>query len=170
MSLYACFPYFGFAYYIENKKKLIAAAVDGGNGGILPSSETVENGTYQPLSRPIFIYVNVKSAKKPEVREFIDFYMKKGPALVKEVQYFPLSKEAYALNLKHLDQKKTGTVFGGESKLGMKIGLTTTEYNNLRFKNSKLQWHKRHANKSLNISWGYKTNKLTKNKSLELTI
>lgn len=113
--------YFGFAYYVENKKKLKAVAIDGGNGGIYPSAETVENGTYQPLSRPIFIYVNVKSAKKPEVREFIDFYMKEGPALVKEVKYFPLPKSIYALNLEYLDKKKIGTVFGGESKMGMKI-------------------------------------------------
>lgn len=113
--------YFGFAYYVENQKKLKAVSINGGNGGVLPSSETVENGTYQPLSRPIFIYVNVKVAKKPEVREFIDFYMTKGPALVKEVQYFPLPKSVYALNLQHLDNKKIGTVFGGESKMGMKI-------------------------------------------------
>ena len=113
--------FFGFAYYIENKKKLNAVAVDGGNGGVLPSFATVENGTYQPLSRPIFIYVNVKSAKRPEVRAFIDFYMKKGPALVKEVKYFPLPKAVYSLNLEHLDKKKVGTVFGGESKMGMKI-------------------------------------------------
>ncbi len=113
--------YFGFAYYVENQKKLSAVAIDGGNGGVHPSAKTVENGTYQPLSRPIFIYVNVKSAKRPEVREFIDFYMKKGPALVKEVKYFPLPKSVYALNLEYLDKKKVGTVFGGESKMGMKI-------------------------------------------------
>jgi len=113
--------FFGFAYYVENMKKLNAVAVDGGNGGVLPSFTTVENGTYQPLSRPIFIYVNVKSAKRPEVRAFIDFYMKEGPALVKEVKYFPLPKAVYSLNLEHLDKKKVGTVFGGESKMGMKI-------------------------------------------------
>ena len=113
--------FFGYAYYVENQKKLNAVAVDGGNGGVLPSDKTVENGTYQPLSRPIFIYVNVKSAKRPEVREFIGFYMKKGPVLVKEVKYFPLPKAVYALNLEHLDKKKVGTVFGGESKMGMKI-------------------------------------------------
>ncbi len=113
--------FFGFAYFVENQKKLNAAAVDGGKGGILPSAKTVEDGTYQPLSRPIFIYVNAKAAKRPAVKEFIDFYMKKGPALVKEVKYFPLPKEAYALNLEHLKKKKIGTVFGGESKMGMKI-------------------------------------------------
>ena len=113
--------FFGFAYYIENQKKLNAVAIDGGNGGVLPSATTVANGTYTPLSRPIFIYVNVKSAQRPEIREFLNFYMKKGPALVKEVKFFPLSKEVYSLNLEHLDKKRIGTVFGGESKMGMKI-------------------------------------------------
>ncbi len=113
--------FFGFAYYIENQKKLNAVAIDGGNGGVLPSAATVANGTYTPLSRPIFIYVNVKSTQRPEIREFLDFYMKKGPALVKEVKFFPLSKEVYSLNLEHLDKKRIGTVFGGESKMGMKI-------------------------------------------------
>ena len=113
--------FFGFAYYVENKKKLKAVAIDAGNGGVLPSYETVANGTYQPLSRPIFIYVSVKAAKRPEVRDLIDFYMTKGPALVEEVKYFPLPKAVYSLNLENLDKKKVGTVFGGESKMGMKI-------------------------------------------------
>ena len=113
--------FFGFAYYVENKKKLNAVAIDAGNGGVLPSYETVANGTYQPLSRPIFIYVNVKAAERPEVRDLIDFYMTKGPALVEEVKYVPLPKAVYSLNLENLDKKKVGTVFGGESKMGMKI-------------------------------------------------
>jgi phosphate transport system substrate-binding protein len=113
--------FFGFAYFVENQKKLNAAAVDGGKGGILPSAKTVADGTYTPLSRPIFIYVSLKAAKRSAVKEFIDFYMKEGPALVKEVKYFPLPKEVYALNLEHLKKKKIGTVFGGESKLGMQI-------------------------------------------------
>ena len=113
--------FFGFAYYVENRKKLNAVAIDAGNGGVLPSYETVANGTYQPLSRPIFIYVNVKAAERPEVRDLIDFYMTKGQALVEEVKYFPLPKAVYSLNLENLDKKKVGTVFGGESKMGMKI-------------------------------------------------
>lgn len=113
--------FFGFAYYIENQKKVNAAAVDNGKGGILPSEETVENGSYQPLSRPIFIYVNAKALDKPEVREFVDFYMKNAPALVKEVKYFPLPAEVYQLNLDHLEKRKIGTVFGGESKIDLKI-------------------------------------------------
>ena len=113
--------YFGFAYYVENQKKLKALAVDGGKGGVLPSVKTVEDGSYQPLSRPIFIYVNIKAAEKPEVREFVEFYMKNAPTLVKEVKYFPLPEQAYNANLMHLDKKKLGTVFNGEPEVGLKI-------------------------------------------------
>src|ERR671918_1675735 len=68
--------YFGFAYYAENTKKLKAASVDGGKGPVAPSAKTVEDGTYQPLARPIFIYVSKKSMDKPEVKEFVEYYMK----------------------------------------------------------------------------------------------
>ncbi len=105
--------FFGFAYYIENTKKINAVAIDNGNGGILPSAATVENSSYKPLSRPIFIYVNAKSAEKPEINEFVNFYMKNAPELVTEVKYFPLSKEVYNLNIEHLNKKKVGTVFKG---------------------------------------------------------
>jgi phosphate transport system substrate-binding protein len=113
--------FFGFAYYVENQKKVKAIAVDGGKGPVLPSVKTVEDGSYQPLSRPIFIYVNIKSADKPEVRQFIEFYMKNAEALVKEVKFFPLPAQAYAMNLEHLNKKKLGTVFGGKSEIGLRI-------------------------------------------------
>lgn len=105
--------FFGFAYYIENSKKVSAVAIDNGNGGVLPSAATVENNSYKPLSRPIFIYVNAKSTEKPEVNEFVQFYMKNAPELVTEVKFFPLSREVYNLNIEHLNKKKTGTVFKG---------------------------------------------------------
>lgn len=113
--------FFGFAYYIENQKKVTAVAIDNGKGGIIPSAETVKNGSYEPLSRPIFIYINAKAADKPEVSEFVDFYMKNATTLVKEVKYFPLPAEAYQLNLDHFRERKIGTVFGGESKIDLKI-------------------------------------------------
>lgn len=113
--------FFGFAYYIENHKKLKAVAIDNGSGGILPSMLTVQNGSYQPLSRPLFIYVNAKSAGKPEVREFVIFYMQHAQQLVEEVRYFPLKKEFYDFNLKHLQNKTLGTVFGGEAGMGISI-------------------------------------------------
>lgn len=113
--------YFGFAYYNENQKKLRALAVDGGKGGIIPSVETVEDGSYQPLSRPIFIYISIKATEKPEVREFIEFYMKNASPLVKEVKYFPLPAQAYTTNLEHLNKKKLGTVFNGQPEVGVQI-------------------------------------------------
>ncbi len=105
--------FFGFAYYIENSKKISAVAIDNGNSGVQPSAATVENNSYKPLSRPIFIYVNAKSADKPEIAEFVNFYMQHATELVKEVKYFPLSKEVYNLNIEHLNKKKLGTVFKG---------------------------------------------------------
>jgi phosphate transport system substrate-binding protein len=113
--------YFGFSYYIENQKKLKAVAIDSGKGGVLPTPETVDNGTYQPLSRPIFIYVSEKSMAKPEVKEFVEFYMKDAAKLVKEVKYIPLPAKVYSGNLEHVAKKKIGTVFGGESDVGIKI-------------------------------------------------
>lgn len=113
--------FFGFAYYVENQKKVKAVAVDGGQGGVLPSAKTVEDGSYQPLSRPIFIYVNIKAAEKPEVKELVEFYMNNAVTLVKEVKFFPLPAQAYTTNLEHLSKKKIGTVFGGQSEVGLKI-------------------------------------------------
>ena len=113
--------YFGFAYYIENSNKLKAVAIDGGKGPVSPSGPTVENGTYNPLSRPIFIYVSKKSAAKPEVKEFVEFYLKHAAPLVKEVKYIPLPASAYTTALEHFQKGKLGTVFGGEAEVGLKI-------------------------------------------------
>ncbi|HKQ31063.1 MAG TPA: PstS family phosphate ABC transporter substrate-binding protein [Burkholderiales bacterium] len=113
--------YFGYAYYAENQDKLAAAAVDGGKGPVAPSAESVENGKYQPLSRPIFIYVNAKSLEKPEVKEFVEFYLQNAAALVKDVKYVALPASAYKLALDHMNKKKFGTVFGGKSEVGLKI-------------------------------------------------
>lgn len=114
--------YFGFAYYIENKEKLAAVAVAAADKPpVAPSLETVVNGTYQPLARPIFIYVNAKSADKPEVREFVEYYMKNGEKLTREVKYVPLPAKAYAYNLDHFAKRAKGTKFGGENKIGMTI-------------------------------------------------
>jgi phosphate transport system substrate-binding protein len=114
--------YFGFAYYIENQKKLKAAPIDGGKGPVSPSAKTVEDGSYQPLSRPIFIYVSKKSYdSKPEVREYVEFYLKNAPSLVKQVKYVALPQNAYTIGLEHLKKGKVGTVFGGEAEVGIKI-------------------------------------------------
>jgi phosphate transport system substrate-binding protein len=115
--------YFGYAYYAENKAKLKALPIVNPKTGkaVEPSGANVENGTYAPLSRPIFIYVKAKSLDKPEVKEFVEFYMKNGAALTKEVKYVPLPASAYTGNVEHMKKKKLGTVFGGHNEIGITI-------------------------------------------------
>ncbi|WP_265947502.1 PstS family phosphate ABC transporter substrate-binding protein [Dechloromonas sp. A34] len=115
--------YFGYAYYAENTAKLKAVPIveKAGKPAVLPSEESVLKGTYQPLSRPIFIYVNAKSLDKPEVKEFLEYYMKDGAKLTKEVKYVPLPAKAYTVNLEHIAKKKLGTVFGGTAEVGITI-------------------------------------------------
>jgi len=119
--------FFGLAYYIQNKDKLKVVAIDdenpnNGAGPILPSEETVVNGTYQPLSRPLFIYVNVKSLEKPQVREFVKFYIEHAATLAKEVGYVPLPAKVYELAKQRVEKRITGSVFGAHgSQVGMKL-------------------------------------------------
>jgi phosphate transport system substrate-binding protein len=113
--------YFGFAYYSAHKDKMVAAKIDGGKGPVAPSIENVINGTYSPLSRPLFIYVRESSAARPEVREFVQFMMTQGAELVSEVGYVPLPASAYQLAWKHFNDRKLGTVFGGHPKVGITI-------------------------------------------------
>ncbi|MEC4889567.1 MAG: PstS family phosphate ABC transporter substrate-binding protein [Nitrospira sp.] len=113
--------YIPYAYFEPNKKRLKAVAVDGGYGPMRPSRETVENGLYQPLSRPMFIYVNVPAASKPEVKRFVEFYLAQAPTLVPQVKYVPLPKETYSLVLSHFQKGKLGTAFQGHSTIGLTI-------------------------------------------------
>lgn len=113
--------YIPYAYYEPNKKRLKALAVDGGHGPVLPSRETVENGSYQPLSRPLFIYVSVKAASKPEVKRFVEFYLAQVPTLAPQVKYVPLPAPAYELARAHFRNGKTGTAFQGAGTIGLKI-------------------------------------------------
>ena len=118
--------YFGLAYYENNKDKLKLVAVDdenstNGKGPILPTFESVSNGTYQPLARPIFIYVSRESADRPEVKEFVRFYLNEATDLVREVGYIPLPSEVYRLALNRFEALKIGSIFGAS---GSKVGVT----------------------------------------------
>lgn len=114
--------YFGIAYYEANTSQLKALGVDNGKGPVLPSRQTVENNRYQPLSRPLFIYVNLKSAQtKPEVKEFVEFYLAKAPLLVSQVGYIPLSAEVYHLDSVQFNQGDVGTVFNGQAVLNLTL-------------------------------------------------
>jgi phosphate transport system substrate-binding protein len=114
--------YFGYAYYIENRDKLKAVPIINAKGeAVGPSFEAVIAGTYEPLSRPIFIYVNAKSIAKPEVKEFVQYYMTHGAKLAKEVKYVPLPDAAYKASWEHVLKGKKGTVFGGTPEVGVTI-------------------------------------------------
>ena len=112
--------------YEQNKDKLKLVAIDDGDdangkGPILPSPETVEAGTYRPLSRPIFIYPKLKSLERPEVSGFVEFFVMKGPPLIREVGYIPLSDREYELVRARLKEKKTGSMFSGETHSQMTL-------------------------------------------------
>jgi phosphate transport system substrate-binding protein len=114
--------FFGYAYYAENRDKIKALPISWKGGRAVPPSDaTVLNGTYQPLSRPIFVYVKEDAVKRPEVREFMEFYNRNAAKLVKEVKYVPLPSAAYTYNLDALAQNRVGTKFGGENLVGVTI-------------------------------------------------
>ncbi len=114
--------YFGYAYYIAHKDKMRAVEIVNPKGQpVGPSIDSVNNGTYQPLSRPLFIYVRETAAARPEVKEFIEFYLTQGAELAKEVGYVPLPTASYELALKHFRERKLGTVFGGVPEVGVTI-------------------------------------------------
>ena len=114
--------YFGLAYYEQRADEMKAVAIDSGNGTILPSRETVEQAQYQPLARPLFIYINAVSAQNnPALRQFIDFYLEQAPETVNEVGYVPLPEEAYHIDKVTFHRGEVGTVFEGESQFNLTI-------------------------------------------------
>ncbi|WP_376790213.1 PstS family phosphate ABC transporter substrate-binding protein [Thermoflexus sp.] len=113
--------YIGLAYYFENQDKVKPVAIDSGAGCVFPSEETVRNGTYKPLSRPVFIYVSRKAADRPEVEAFVRFYLTQGPSLIRQVGYIPLPDSVYSLAWQRFEGRKVGTVFKGEAAVGLSI-------------------------------------------------
>lgn len=116
--------YLPFAYYEPNKAKLKALAVDWEKdkvGATLPSSEAIIGGKYNPLSRPLFIYVSKKSAARPEVKQFIEFYLKNVTELAAEVKYVPLPPSAYTAISDRFAKLKTGSGFGGVPEVGLAV-------------------------------------------------
>jgi phosphate transport system substrate-binding protein len=109
--------YFGYSYYEGNKKKLKAAKIN----GVLPSPQTVKNGTYTPLSRPLFIYVSSKSLAKPEVQAFVSYYISNAARIATAVKYVALPSQAYLTAAGHFKSKRLGTVFGGKEAVGLTI-------------------------------------------------
>jgi phosphate transport system substrate-binding protein len=115
--------YIPFAYYAPHAAKMRALEVDWGKGQgcVAPSLDNVLAGTYNPLSRPLFFYVGQKAAKKPEVKEFVEFALNNAVSLIKEVKYLPLPDRAYPATLERFRKGVTGTVFGGVPEVGLSI-------------------------------------------------
>jgi phosphate transport system substrate-binding protein len=114
--------FFGLAYYEGNKDKLKLVPVDAGKGPIAPSAATVVDGTYQPLSRPLFIYVSKVALDRPEVAAFIKYYIGNVSQFLSTVGYVPLPEKAYMLAQQRVDTRRTGSLFGGKgSQVGVRI-------------------------------------------------
>ena len=94
--------FFGYAYYEENQDKLKIVPIDNGDGPVEPTYDTIKSGKYEPLSRPLFIYVNNKSLEKPEVKEFVTFYLETTKDIVREVGYIALPDEDYETMLERI--------------------------------------------------------------------
>lgn len=119
--------FFGFAYYEENTEAVRAVAIDNEKddvyaGAVMPSAETIADFSYQPLSRPVFIYIRRDRADAPEMKAFLDFYMNQGRALIREVGYVPLQDSSYALAIERVERRVRGAMSGGKgSMIGVSI-------------------------------------------------
>ena len=108
--------YFGYAYYVENKDKVKVVPIDGGNGCVAPADEAINNGSYAPLSRPLFIYVRSDAAQQEHIAEFVRYYLSpSGQELAASVGYIPFPQEVYDLGLTKFNSGTVGTVFGGDN-------------------------------------------------------
>lgn len=117
--------FFGYAYYAENAHRLKLLAVDDGNddngaGAITPSPETVRSGLYQPLSRPVFLYVSAAAAEREQVQTLVRYYLEQGGPLASELGYVPLPDSIYGRVLERFTARVTGSRFAGS---GSRVGL-----------------------------------------------
>lgn len=113
--------FFGYTYSVEYAQKLRAVAVDSGSGCVSPSAETIATGVYQPLARPVFIYVRADALDRPEVAAFVRFYLTNAAHLARQVRSIPLPERAYELVRARADRVVTGSVFAGDVAVGLSI-------------------------------------------------
>jgi len=116
--------YFGMSYYLANQDRLRSVSIVPAAGGaaVAPTMDNVIAGTYQPLARPLFIYVSERALQRPEVRQFSEFFLTNGARLSREVGFVPLPAEAYTIATGHLSANRFGTRFGaGVPTIGVRI-------------------------------------------------
>jgi phosphate transport system substrate-binding protein len=113
--------FFGYAYLVEYGELLHGVAIDNGTGCVAPSADTILDGSYQPLARPIFLYANTDSLERPEVAAFLDYYLSNATELVEQVRYVALPPRAYTLAAARLERRVTGSIFDGGAEIGVSI-------------------------------------------------
>lgn len=117
--------YIPYAYFAPHSTRMKAVGIEWDKnkvqGAVMPTPENVLAGTYNPLSRPLFIYVSRKSYDKPAVKEFVDFYLKSVPTLAREVKYLPLPETAYQMATERVRALQTGSGFGGIPEVGLPV-------------------------------------------------
>lgn len=113
--------YFGLAYYEENRSRLRALMIDGGNGPVEASVANAENGSYAPLARPMFIYINAAALRRPQVQQFAQYFVNNSARYSAEVGYVPLPAAAYQTYLQRVQRRTQGTAFGGRQAIGVTI-------------------------------------------------
>lgn len=128
----AAIGFFGASYYFANKDKIRAVKIVNPETGeaIAPTAESIESGRYAPFSRPLFIYVKKDSLKRPEVKQFISYYLDNAPALATKVDYVALPTEVYELARRHFEDRLSGTHFLSpelEKQIGPVTDLYTAE-------------------------------------------
>ena len=117
--------FFGLSYYDENRDKLRLVAIDGGQGCVEPNAETVARGLYHPLSRPLFIYVNLDHLnQQPALEAFVRYYVANAPQLVEAVGYIPLTDLLYELTRQRYTARPAGSIFAGT---GSQVGLSLAD-------------------------------------------
>ncbi len=117
--------YFGYAYYVANRDKLKLVAIDAGEGPVKTSSTTINDGSYSPLSRPVFIYVREDALERPEVVAFVNFYIENAALLASEVGYIPLPSGAYDSLRQRVAQQESGSAYTSQSRLAVSNPLGT---------------------------------------------
>jgi len=115
----AALGYVPYAYFAPRAGKTMKAVkIDSGNKPVAPSPQTVKDASYKPLSRPLFIYINRKASERPEVKQFVEFYLQNGEKMAEVVGYIPLNGSDYPKVLERFQKLQTGTSFGGSSSEG----------------------------------------------------
>ncbi len=118
--------FFGYSYYLEFQNVLNLVAIDSGAGCVTPSAQSISDGSYAPLSRPLFLYIRADALDRPALDRFVEFYLMHAPQLVVEARCIPLTPRIYELTLRRFERRVLGSVFSGGSQVGLSLEALLT--------------------------------------------